>query len=154
MRLRPEAVPQPPATEEAPGPRATRAPGQALGKLSHPRSVADGRRGTVRVALKAQVDLHSDSNLFTGFGTNISEGGLFVATLSVLPVGTPVDLTFTLPGGTRLAVQGEVRWIREVNDRTPDVFPGVGVRFVELPTDAAEALHRFVQAREPLFYPD
>jgi len=25
---------------------------------------------------------------------------------------------------------------------------------VELPTDAAEALHRFVQAREPLFYPD
>ena len=153
MRLRPEAVPQPPAPEEAPAARAPRAP-QALGKLSHPRQVPEGRRGTVRVALKAQVDLHSDSNLFTGFGTNISEGGLFVATLSVLPVGTPVDLTFTLPGGTRLAVQGEVRWIREVNDRTPDVFPGVGVRFVELPTDAAEALHRFVQAREPLFYPD
>ena len=41
-----------------------------------------------------------------------------------------------------------MRWIREVNDRTPDVFPG-GVRFVELPTEAAEALHRFVQAREP-----
>jgi uncharacterized protein (TIGR02266 family) len=152
MRLRPEAVPQPPQPEEAPA-RAPRSSGHALGKLSQPRP-ADGRRGTVRVALKTQVDLSSDSNLFTGFGTNISEGGLFVATLSVVPVGTPVDLLFSLPGGTRLSVQGEVRWIREVNDRTPDVFPGVGVRFVELPTEAAEALHRFVQSREPLFYPD
>jgi uncharacterized protein (TIGR02266 family) len=154
MRLRPEAGPQPPTSEEAPAARAARPPVQALGKLSQPRAAGDGRRDSVRVALKAQVDLSSDSNLFTGFGTHISEGGLFVATLSVVPVGTPVDLVFSLPGGTRLSVQGEVRWIREVNDRTPDVFPGVGVRFVELPTEAAEALHRFVQARDPLFYPD
>jgi len=154
MRLRPEAVPQPTQAEETPAARAARPAGQALGKLSQPRSMADGRRETVRVALKTQVDLSSDSNLFTGFGTNISEGGLFVATHSVVPVGTQVDLTFTLPGGVRLSLQGEVRWIREVNDRTPDVFPGVGVRFVELPREAADALHRFVQSREPLFYPD
>ena len=92
--------------------------------------------------------------MFTGFSTNLSEGGLFVATLSVLPVGTPVDLTFTLPGKVRIAVRGEVRWIREIDDRTPDVFPGVGVRFLDLTAEAFAALQRFVASREPLLYPD
>jgi uncharacterized protein (TIGR02266 family) len=104
--------------------------------------------------MQTQVDLTSDSNVFTGFSTNLSEGGLFVATHNLLPVGTPVDLTFTLPGNTRVSVRGEVRWTREIDDRVPDVFPGVGVRFVELTPQASEALHRFVTEREPLFYPD
>ena len=130
-----------------------RAPGQPLGKLSAPTGTP-GRRDGPRIPLQTQVDLSSDSNLFTGFSTNVSEGGLFVATVNVLPVGTPVDLSFSLPEGTRIAVQGEVRWTRELDDRAPDVFPGVGVRFVGLAPEAAEALHRFVGEREPLFYPD
>ena len=104
--------------------------------------------------MQTQLDMSSDSNVFTGFSTNLSEGGVFVATVNLLPVGTPVDLTFTLPGNTRVTVKGEVRWTREIDDRVPDVFPGVGVRFVELGMDAAQALHRFVAEREPLFYPD
>jgi len=98
--------------------------------------------------------MSSDSNVFTGFSTNLGEGGVFVATLNLLPVGTPVDLTFSLPGNTRLRVKGEVRWTREIDDRVPDVFPGVGVRFVELGPEATQALHKFVAEREPLFYPD
>jgi uncharacterized protein (TIGR02266 family) len=127
---------------------------QALGRMTAPRAEQLGQRECARVPLQAAVDLASDSNLFTGFGTNVSEGGLFVATINVLPVGTPVDLTFTLPGKSKLTVHGEVRWTREVNDRTPEVFPGVGVRFVNLAPATAEALKRFVSEREPLFYPD
>jgi len=138
------------ATAEAPRPRAA---AQPLGRISAPVTVGPGR-STTRFPLQTQVDLSSDSNVFTGFSTNLSEGGLFVATLSVLPVGTPVDLTFTLPGKVRIAVRGEVRWIREIDDRTPDVFPGVGVRFLDLTAEASAALHRFVASREPLFYPD
>ena len=125
---------------------------QPLGKMSAPVG-APGRTGA-RIPMQTQVDLSSDSNVFTGFSTNLSEGGVFVATVNLLPVGTPVDLTFTLPGNTRITVKGEVRWTREIDDRVPDVFPGVGVRFVELGLDAAQALHRFVADREPLFYPD
>jgi uncharacterized protein (TIGR02266 family) len=128
--------------------------GQTLGRMTAARAEPLGQRECGRVPLRTAVDLASDSNLFTGFGTNVSEGGLFVATINVLPVGTPVDLTFTLPGKSRLTVHGEVRWIREVNDRTPDVFPGVGVRFVNLAPATAEVLKRFVAEREPLFYPD
>ena len=137
----------------APAAAKPRTVGQPLGKMSAPISVAPGR-GSARVPMQTQVDLSSDSNVFTGFSTNLSEGGVFVATVNLLPVGTPVDLTFTLPGNTRITVKGEVRWTREIDDRVPDVFPGVGVRFVELGVDAAQALHRFVAAREPLFFPD
>ncbi|HEY1907177.1 MAG TPA: TIGR02266 family protein [Myxococcaceae bacterium] len=137
-------------TAEAPRPRAA---AQPLGRISAPVAVGPGR-SAARFPLQTQVDLSSDSNVFTGFSTNLSEGGLFVATLSVLPVGTPVDLTFTLPGKVKIAVRGEVRWIREIDDRMPDVFPGVGVRFLDLTAEASAALHRFVASREPLFYPD
>lgn len=137
----------------APAAPKTRGAGQPLGKMSAPVAAPPGRTGS-RVPMQTQVDLSSDSNVFTGFSTNLSEGGVFVATVNLLPVGTPVDLTFTLPGNHRITVKGEVRWTREIDDRVPDVFPGVGVRFVELGVDAAQALHRFVASREPLFYPD
>jgi uncharacterized protein (TIGR02266 family) len=145
--------PPEPASPAPAAPARPRAPGQPLGKLSAPGAVNSGRNGT-RIPVQTQVDLSSDSNVFTGFSTNLSEGGVFVATVNLLPVGTPVDLTLTLPGKTRIAVKGEVRWTREIDDRVPDVFPGVGVRFVELGPEASEALHRFVKEREPLFYPD
>ncbi len=131
----------------------TRPAPQPLGRISAPIAAAPGRSST-RVPLQTQVDLSSDSNVFTGFSTNLSEGGLFVATVNLLPVGTQVDLTFTLPGNAKVSVRGEVRWTRELDDRTPEVFPGVGVRFVDLSPQAANALHRFIASREPLFYPD
>jgi len=137
----------------APAQARSRPAGQPLGKMSAPIAAAPGRSSS-RIPMQTQVDMTSDSNVFTGFSTNLSEGGVFVATVNLLPVGTPVDLTFTLPGRTRITVKGEVRWTREIDDRVPDVFPGVGVRFVELGVDAAQALHKFVAEREPLFYPD
>jgi hypothetical protein len=65
-----------------------------------------------------------------------------------------VDLHFTLPGGKRIDAKGVVRWTREVNDRTPDIFPGVGVQFTDLPAEAATAIRSFVSEREPLFFAD
>lgn len=113
-----------------------------------------GRRAQPRVRMQAAVDLHSDSNFFTGFSTNISEGGLFVATVQMLPLGTEVDLGFSLPGGKKVTVKGVVRWTREVNDQTPEIFPGVGIQFVDLDPQVAGALQQFVSAREPLFFPE
>jgi uncharacterized protein (TIGR02266 family) len=127
--------------------RAAPPSGNPIGKIALKRVAA-------RVAMQTQVDLSSDSNFFTGFSTNISEGGLFVATVNVLPPGTPVDVTFSLPAGARLTVKGEVRWTREVNDRTPEVFPGVGVRFTEVDPSVVSQIKTFVQQREPLFFPD
>ena len=131
----------------SPAQRAPAPAGSPIGKIALKRVAA-------RVAMQTQVDLASDSNFFTGFSTNISEGGLFIATVNVLPPGTPVDVTFSLPAGARLTVKGEVRWTREVNDRTPEVFPGVGVRFTEVDPAVVSQIKSFVEKREPLFFPD
>jgi uncharacterized protein (TIGR02266 family) len=128
-------------------------PAPAQGLARPPAEAAMPER-TSRVHLRAAIDLRSDSNFFTGFSTNISEGGIFIATVQSLPRGTTVELDFTLPGGKPLRVHGVVRWKREVNDRTPDLMPGLGVQFVDLPPEVANAISGFVANREPLFFPD
>jgi uncharacterized protein (TIGR02266 family) len=104
--------------------------------------------------MQASIDLRSDSNFFTGFSSDIHSGGVFVATVQSVPRGTTVDLDFTLPGGRPLQVSGVVRWTREVNDKTPDLMPGLGVQFTSLPPEVASAISTFVSQREPLFFPE
>lgn len=112
------------------------------------------RRHMQRVKMQAAVDLHSDANFFNGFSADISDGGLFIATVAHVAIGTEVDLDFSLPGGQKVKARGVVRWVREVDDRHHDQFPGLGVQFVDLDPMAADAIHRFVSSREPMFYVD
>ncbi len=72
--------------------------------------------------------------------------------MNVLPLGTSVDIGFTLPTGERIECKGVVRWVREIDDRQPDVFPGMGVQFVDLEKPSAQAIENFIQQREPMFY--
>jgi uncharacterized protein (TIGR02266 family) len=124
----------------------TAAPGAAA-----PRSSG---RDHSRVRLQTNINLGSDSNFFTGFSTDISEGGIFVATVETVPRGTTVELDFTLPGGRPLKARGVVRWLREPNNHTPDLMPGVGVQFQDLQPEVASMISDFVRKREPLFFPD
>jgi Tfp pilus assembly protein PilZ len=59
---------------------------------------------------------------------------------------------FSLPTGERVECKGVVRWVREVNDQHPDVFPGIGVQFAELDPRAQQAIEQFIQQRDPMFY--
>jgi uncharacterized protein (TIGR02266 family) len=109
------------------------------------------RRASPRRTLQASIDLASDSNFYAGFSTDISEGGLFVATVTHPARGEAVDLRFSL-GDEVIEARGVVRWTREVNDCTPDVMPGAGIQFVELGPAAAAAIHAFISQRDPLFF--
>lgn len=110
------------------------------------------KRQSPRVRMQARVDLESDDNFFNGFSANISDGGVFIATVNMLPLGTSVEVGFTLPTGERIECKGVVRWVREVDDRNPQNSPGMGVQFVELEPRAAQAIERFIEQREPMFY--
>jgi len=112
------------------------------------------RQTEPRVKLEIAIDFSSDSNFYTGFATDISQGGIFIATVDGPGIGREVDLQFSLPEGHELRVQGTVRWVRESNDRTPEIFPGVGVQFLNLSPEIAAAIRRFVAMREPLFFPE
>ena len=112
------------------------------------------QRTKARVKMQAAVDFTSDNNFFNGFSANISDGGLFVATVNLLPLGTEVDLSFSLPSGERIEARGVVQWVREVNDQLPDVFPGMGVQFAQLQPAAQSAITQFLVQRDPLFFAD
>jgi uncharacterized protein (TIGR02266 family) len=112
------------------------------------------QRASARVKMQAAVDFNSDDNFYAGFSANISDGGLFVATVNLLPLGTEVDLSFTLPSGQRIEAKGKVSWVREVNDKIPDSFPGMGVQFIGLAPAAHAAIGQFLAQRDPLFYAD
>lgn len=125
---------------------ATRAPATAAPTAT--------RRERGPVHMHTNISLGSDSNFFTGFSTDISSGGIFVATVDTVPQGTPVSVDFTLPGGRPLKARGVVRWLREPNNNTPELMPGVGVQFQELQPEVASQISDFVRRREPFFYPD
>jgi uncharacterized protein (TIGR02266 family) len=109
------------------------------------------RRKAPRLRLDAAIDLHSQSNFYTGFTENISNGGIFIATTQKIPIDTEVDIAFTLPTGFEIRGRGRVRWSRE---ETPHTSGGVGVQFDDLSREAKAAIESFLEAREPIFHPD
>ncbi|MCU0664388.1 MAG: TIGR02266 family protein, partial [Myxococcota bacterium] len=139
-----ESIPLPPPKEQA-----QEAPVQA----PRPSQVLRDRRDNGRRRLEVDIGLHTMTNFFTGFVHDISAGGLFVATFDIWPVGTPLNINFSLPPkGPVLSVDGVVRWIRDYNERTPDIDPGMGVMFENLTPEAAEAINRYIAEVPPLFY--
>ena len=129
-------------------------PNPALNSFHHPRPSDEisERRSSRRVSIEADIGFASESNFFTGFSMDISSGGLFVATYDMPELGTPVALNFKLPNGPVLSVEGVVRWIREHNELTPDVAPGIGIKFENLSDADAATINRYMTDTPPLFY--
>lgn len=105
------------------------------------------RRQMPRLRFEVAIDLHSRSNFYTGVTENISEGGLFIATEERLPLGTEVELAFTLPAGQQIRAHGVVRWTREPAGR---LAGGIGIGFEGLSEAAYEAIGQFLERRAPI----
>jgi len=103
-----------------------------------------------RQQLEANIGANTESNFFVGFSGEVSEGGVFVATYASMPIGTPVEVLVTLPGGYETTVLGRVLFVRDPMDM--DSEPGVGVRFDGLSQQSRELILRFIRKRPPLFF--
>lgn len=123
---------------------------------NHVEAAGASRRRHERLPIEIEVNLTSDHNFYTAFTQNVSEGGLFVATNEILPIGTVLEFSFTLaPDPSPIAVRGRVRWTREETDFTSDVPPGMGIEFIDLAPDVQRRINEFIQRqRESLFYDD
>ncbi len=110
------------------------------------------RRYSDRRVIKVDIGIQSDTNFFTGFTQDISSGGLFIATYDVLDMGTALNVNFSLPHGPVLSLDGTVSWIREYNETTPDIFPGMGVRFKNLTGEDEQEINHFIAKNPPIFY--
>jgi uncharacterized protein (TIGR02266 family) len=106
------------------------------------------------VSLCTGISLHSESNFFTGFANDVSEGGVFMATTDVLAVGSEIEVSFTLPGGDKIEATGMVRWVRELDELNLDNFPGMGIGFTSIAKSSLDAIRGFIESREPMFFPE
>jgi uncharacterized protein (TIGR02266 family) len=111
------------------------------------------RRAHERALLEVEVTLESENNFYAGITNDVSEGGVFVATVVPLPVGASVALTLRLGGeGPSWDVTGEVRWIRELEAACEGYPPGCGIRWRFIPDEALAAIRAFVAERDTILF--
>ena len=114
-------------------------------------SISD--RGQVRYGVDLAVTVNSDHNFYAGFAKNLSEGGIFVATHIVHPVGTQFNLSVHLDDGDARVVRGVgvVRWIRALDGDLP---AGLGIQFTAIDGDGQARIERFLAKRDPMLVED
>lgn len=94
-----------------------------------------------RVPLDAELTFWRDGNHGEGRLTDLSETGFFSATDSPAPVGSRLEISFTLPHDrSGKIVTGEVIVVRRVEAGRP----GFGARFFRLPQAAARMIEEFL----------
>jgi hypothetical protein len=103
--------------------------------------------------VNADLGAHSPTNFYKGLAGNdvIDHGGLFVSTYVIPPLGQPVRLRVSLPGGYEFEADAVVRWTREQGGDAP---PGFGAQFTRITPEARQLVYRYVRNREPLFHDD
>ena len=131
----------------------TAKPLEPTGEAETSEAAGSHRRGHKRFSVDLDVSLGSDHNFYSGFAENLSVGGVFVATHQLRPVGETVEVCIHLPDGTEVRAAGEVRWVRLFNSES-DMPPGMGLRFGALEPTANQAIERFLNQREPIFFDD
>jgi uncharacterized protein (TIGR02266 family) len=110
-------------------------------------------RRASRVELKVAVSGVGEDNFFMGFSENVSDGGVFVATMCPPELGSVVDLAVCVNADQSLFVKGEVRWHRTNEHGEPT---GCGVQFHPMSPEQERLLAMLMgsSGKEPLFYDD
>jgi uncharacterized protein (TIGR02266 family) len=111
------------------------------------------RRLAPRYAVTVQVTLESEHNFFTGLTQDLSGGGLFVATPTLCPIGTRVQVRLHLPTAEApLDLLTEVRWVRTRDVPGGGGKAGVGLMFLQMSPKAKDAIKQFLNQRESIFF--
>lgn len=119
--------------------------GEASGSLEEQRKHKRVRAPSVLVRV-ASLD-----RFRTHYLRDLSEGGLFIRSERLLPIGSQVEVKLVLPGSEEpLLLPGEV--VRHV-PAGQGVETGMGVRFGALPPAVARSLKAFVDAARPVQFP-
>lgn len=153
-------IPPPPAAPAAPLQLAAAdapVPGRArpavdLMALIDEELVDEPRQRPVLTRVEVNVSLVSEHNFYVGTTRRVDSGGVFIATALPPPAGTRLQVRLGLADGRKIDLDGEVSFIREKSATTGRQPSGCGVRLLNLPGWAVEAIDRFVVARQPIVY--
>jgi len=106
---------------------------------------ADARK-SLRVPTRVRVDFTSVADLRNQRMTNLSRGGLFVASETLLEIGTRVTLSIAIgAGGRRLEVPAEVV-SHNVGPNFRTDPSGMGLRFLDMDGETQRAVEELYQS--------
>jgi hypothetical protein len=118
------------------------------------RTVKEARQSDSRQALRApimvlQTDAPDGHKRFFGYAKNLSKSGMMIGTINPREPGSRFWVEFPLPDPVnRVATcHCEVVWQRRYS-REHRYDPGMGLRFLDLPEDMAEAIDEWVRELE------
>jgi uncharacterized protein (TIGR02266 family) len=102
-------------------------------------------RTTPRVSVKMRVEIEEGTPEKILASVNLSEGGLYLRTLSPLTGGTVLHIKFTLPHDTApMELTAEVVRTLRLGAQF-EAEPGMGLRFVDITENALLRIRNFVQ---------
>ncbi len=98
------------------------------------------QRQHLRVTINHEFE--SIDDFITEYVTNISRGGVFIRSKNPLPVGTKVNLRFSVILDDFETIEGEGEVVRNVN--TPEKT-GMGVAFTRLTAESKQLLDKLLE---------
>lgn len=114
----------------------------------------DEHRSPAKISVELGVTENSDSNFYVGFSGDVRDGGLFIATHQMVPVGRTLKLTLHLPDASNpIETQARVLWQRTAVDYGVGILPGFAVEFLDLGEKDLKNIEAFIASREPIFHP-
>ena len=99
------------------------------------------RRSSTRVSTEVEIKYIHNKDYVVSFSSDISADGMFIHSETPLPKGERIKLKFSVEGLKETKVDAEVMWVN-VFGKSKD--PGMGVRFINPPSDLREAIIRMV----------
>ncbi len=98
------------------------------------------------VALRIRLPFQSEVEFIERYGPHVAKGGIFIATRSVKPEGTPISFELVLADGARLMRgEGVVQQVHQEAERT-----GMLVRFTRLDARSKQLIDRVIAHRDGL----
>ena len=89
------------------------------------------------------VGVTSSGGTFSGWGTNLSVGGVFVNSQHAAPVGSRVQILLQLPGHSECKLAGRVAWAQPSGPGVDE--PGMGVEFLDVDDKTRELVGKMVE---------
>jgi len=103
-------------------------------------------RKTPRVPVNILIQYQTPDQFFQDYIKNVSLGGLFIETESPLPVGTKLNIPFSLPEMKNpIITDGIVVHAMKVGKKAKPAAGGMGIRFSDLNNKCKQSLESYLQ---------
>lgn len=105
------------------------------------------KRAVDRVAARLSVQVLQDNRtVLREYSVNMSVGGIFLESKTLLQEGIPLALHFELPDSRYIHCHARVAWVNDPQRPSCESLPpGMGIQFVDLQLEDLEALREFVK---------